>query len=115
MIGFEQSLKQLLTLSRPRKRKVPSVKSRINRENQRALRANLHIKVEPLGVLVLAARHDQHLSILRMRNIAQSHLIEVSAQRFFGDSLLLPACSDRKHRRCQNRDVNSRLHKSEQL
>src|SRR5437667_12642391 len=110
MIGFKQSLKQLLTVGRPREREVPPMKFRINRENQRTLRSNLNIKVEPLGVLVLAARHDQHLSILRMRNIAQSHFFEVSAQRLFGDSWLLPARSDCKHRRRQNRDVNSLLH-----
>src|SRR5947207_776285 len=111
VIGFEQPLKQLLAIGGARQREVPPSQLRINCQYQRLVLSNLNIQVEPFSVLVFAARRHQSVRVLRMRHIAQSHLLEVPPQRRRGDPLLLgPARSDRKNSGCQNRTANTSFH-----
>src|SRR5437588_2675337 len=90
---------------------VSTAKLRIRRQHKRPILACFNIEIEPFRVFVVAARHDQRVRVLRMRHVAQPHLLQVSTQSLRAYSRLLStACADRNHCPDRNRRDDSCLH-----
>src|SRR6185295_5493882 len=113
MIRFEQSLKQLLTIRRPREVEISSLEFRIEGQHQRFVAAKLDIQIEPFSISVFAAGNDHSIRVLRMGHVAQPHLVEISAKSLDSHRLLLSGTRDtnKKHRTDDQRDYETLRHR----